>query len=172
MKLQLFALTLLVSTLGLGESLKVMGRDYTYSCGYFSSMVGDYDITFKDESLPWGTKVTLIYGWDTEQWREKPERKEWKYREEKVMKAVSPFTWSKQIETTLHSRTEAEFKKALNIVIKIEEPKQAVRYFNGGSPWGFFRTEVGNPSKAPCIDRDKKKPEFYDRRLEVVTRRD
>lgn len=135
-------------------------------------MVGDYDITFKDESLPWGTRVTLIYGWDTDQWREKPERKEWKYREEKAMKAVSPFTWSAQVSTTLHSRTEAEFKKGLDLVIKIEVPNERARYYNGGSAWGFFRTEVGNPSKTPCVDRDKKKPEFYERHLEIVTRRD
>ncbi len=170
-KLKWLGLFMIVSSAGMAETLKVMGREYVYSCGYFSAMVGDYDVTFKDESLPWGTKLTLIYGWNVEKWGHPPQNKEWMYREEVEMKSVSPFNWSTQIEATLHARTSSEYRNGLNLVVKVEVPNRGVRYYNGGSELGFFQTEVGAPGKAPCINRDNVKPDFSERHLKVITRK-
>jgi len=163
---------MLASSFGMaGDELKVMGRDYVYSCGYFSAMVGDYDVTFEDTTLPWGTKVTLIYGWDVEYWNHPPKYKSWSYREEKEMKSIAPYKWAVSLETQLHGRTSNEYKQALDLVVKLEIPgRPAPVYYNGGTKWGYFQTEVGNTSKAPCVDRDKKKPEMYQRLLKVVNK--
>ncbi len=147
-----------------------MGRDYVYSCGYFSSMVGDYDVTFEDTSLPWGTKVTLIYGWDIEYWNHPPKHKTWSYREEKEMKPIAPYKWAVSLETQLHGRTSGEFKQGLDLVVKLEIPGRPAYFYNGGSRMGYFTTEVGNTSKTPCIGRDKKKPDMYQRYLKVVSK--
>ena len=162
--------TLVVASVGMSADLRVMGRDYVNSCGYFSAMNGDYQVTYTDRTLPWGTKVTAIYGWDVEHWNHPPKTIEWQDREEKEMKAISPFVWGLDISTQLHSRSSNQFKKALDLTIKIQVPNEPVRYFNGGTTWGFFQTEVGNTSKAPCVGRDRAKPEFYERVLSVVKR--
>jgi len=164
----ILGLALVASVFGSAEELKVSGRDYVLSCGYFSSMQGEYDITFKDESLPWGTKVTLISGWDVERWGHPPTYRTWSYREEKEMKSVSPYTWSTRLEAQLHGRTTSEYRQALDMVVKVEVPNQAPKFYNGTSRWGYFQIEVGNTSKAPCVNRDGKKPEFADRLVKVI----
>ena len=151
--------------------LRVRGRDYVHSCGYFSAMNGDYEVTFSDRTLPWGTKVTVIYGWDVDYWNHPPKTVEWQYREEREMTAVAPFTWRADIATQLHARTNNQFKKALNLVIKLQIPNEPDRYFNGGSTWGFYQMEVGSTSPAPpCVGRDGKKPEYHECVLQIVKR--
>lgn len=157
MKKLLFGLLLGFYCFG-AEQISTWGRTYTCYCGYFTHGAGEFDVTFQNKDLPWGTKVWLIAGWGGTRFQDA--RFDWRYRNEIEMSAVAPFTWQAKVQKTLHERTSSESLDRFQFVFKVEVPQRPPYWVNGGSStWGYFevRSEL---YLGPCIRNDDDKPKL------------
>ncbi len=158
MKLAIGIYLTLASALGLAAEVKVEGRDYSYSCGYFTSMVGDYRLYLRDTGLPWGTKVTTVTGWSGQV--AYGSQFEWEHRREVPAQAVAPYVWRADVSGTLAQRSSPWRRTGLDFVFKVELPTGQVRWINGGDSWSFFKVGIGGSSAGNCIRHDDEKPGF------------
>lgn len=157
--------TVALTSIAQATQVQVWGRDYTYSCGYFSSIEGEYDITLRDDTLPWGTEVTLVTGWSA------PGFFEWRERREIPARSVSPFTWRAHVSGTLAYRSGAERRTHLDFVFKVTLPDGTVRWINGGNgSWSFFRVHVLGNTVSNCVGGGKPKPPMTQKNHTVVHR--
>lgn len=168
MKFSKFFLLLVTSSVFTwGADISVMGRNYTRSCGYFTTVEADVIVTFKDFSLPWGSEVTLVSGWGgREGFPEK--RFEWRDREEKLARATAPYTWTTNLKKTLHSRSEAVFRDTLNFVFKVSVPGRSPYFLNGGTPWGFYSSVIAENGPGDCVSGLENLPEFRAIEVKVI----
>lgn len=152
-----------------GSELSVRARNYTHSCGYFTSQRGDVELSYRDTTLPWGTSISVVTGWEgREGFPEK--RFTWKDREELSAQATAPYTWTLKLSKVLHERTEACLRDSLNFVLKISVPGSQPRYENGGSPWGYYRIRLLEFGMGQCVSSDTDLPEFRPFTVETVER--
>ncbi|MSP19515.1 MAG: hypothetical protein EXR74_08095 [Bdellovibrionales bacterium] len=166
MKLGAFLLVFFTLSV-LGSEIAVKGRDYTFSCGYFTSIQGDLSVAFTDTTLAWGTTVSLIAGWEgREGFPEK--RFAWKERAEILAKSTAPFTWTADLTKVLHERSKAELKDTLNFVIKVTAPGRAPEYINGGSPWGYYRARLITNGPGRCVNNINDLPDYRSLVLETI----
>lgn len=150
-------------------NITVKSRNYTLSCGYFTSVQADVEVSFQDLSLPWGTEVTLVTGWaGRENFPEK--RYEWKERKEFLTRATAPYTWATSIHKVLHNRSEANFRDTLNFVFRISSPGRAPYFVNGGSTWGFYSARLVENSPGRCVSGLNDLPSFLETTVETVTK--
>lgn len=164
----IFALFLTTTHLW-GFDLKVLGRNYTFSCSHYTSVQGDVVLSFTDNSLPWGTTVSFVTGWEGREGF--PEsRFEWRDREEHLATAKAPYTWQLKLSKVLHQRSHASLKDTLNFVVKIQTPGRPDTYLNGGSPWGFFKTRLIENTPGQCVTGLEGLPELSSLAVESVRR--
>ncbi len=169
MNLKLFLTLILTATSSWAFDIQAQGRNYTFVCGYFTSVQGDVVLTFKDSTLPWGSSVVFITGWEgREGFPEK--RFEWRERKELLAPATAPYTWSIKLTQVLHERSKAQFKDTLNWVIKVIIPGQPDRYLKGESPWGFYRVRLVENSPGRCVTGLDDLPNFSNLAIETVDR--
>ncbi len=146
-----FLTFLFLSLPAMAADIQVWGRQFTNSCSYYTLTWGDYDLTFRDTSLPWGTKVTAVvafagyktsngqkYGFSWDRDRSIP------------MQAVSAHTWRARKSETLHSRGHDFNFTALQFIFKVESPGRAAYFVNGGSSWGHFEVDL-TAGTNPCV---------------------
>ena len=164
----LLALFLSTTTLW-GFELKVSGRNYTLSCQHFTSVQGDVLLNFTDTSLPWGSEVAFVTGWEGREGF--PERRfDWTEREEWFATATAPYTWTLKLSKVLHERSHAHFKDTLNFAVKVISPGRTPYYLNGGSSWGFFKTRLVNQTPGRCVSGLDDLPEFKELIIETIRR--
>lgn len=169
MNLKLYLALILTATSSWAYEIKALGRNYTFSCGYFTSVQGDVVLSLKDTSLPWGTSVTFITGWEgREGFPEK--RFDWRERKELLATATEPYTWSLKLTQVLHERSHADFRDTLDFVVKIKSPGQPDRYLNGDGNWGFFRAILVESEPGRCVTGLENLPDFIELPIETVHR--
>lgn len=137
----------------LAADVQVWGRSFTSSCSYYTSTWGDYDLTFRETALPWGSKVTAVvaFGGYRAVGGGNNQYFSWDRNREMPMSPVAPFTWRVRKSETLASRSSNLFFTHLKFIFKVEAPGKAAYYVNGGSSWGHFQVEaVQHPT--PCVD--------------------
>lgn len=176
MKPFLFVLTLFVtlaSVAGEGEYLALSGRSYTNSCGYYSNTMGDYKVRFQSVRLPWGSKVTLIYGWKGYKTEGNGinQNFNWAYRTETEMNAVAGWTWETTVkDVVLHSRSHNQFLTGIQFVLKLEVPGRDVRYVKGTTHAPSYFQAPAQLYGNPCVDATRPLPEFVSVEFHVVER--
>ncbi|MFM8314349.1 MAG: hypothetical protein ACKOA8_08700 [Deltaproteobacteria bacterium] len=149
--------------------LSVQGRNYTLSCGYFTSVQADLEVSFRDTTLPWGSSVTLISGWaGREGFPEK--RYEWREKQETAAQATAPYLWTIKLHKVLHERTEANFRDTLNFVFKVSIPGRTPYFVNGGSSWGFYSTKINSKGLGPCVNGSEELPALSELEVETLQR--
>lgn len=142
-----------------GSDITVFGRNYTFSCGYFTSVQADVKVTFHDMNLPEGSQVTLMTGWSGRQGF--PEtRFEWQEKETLMMKASSPQTWSATLTKVLHERTEAKFRDTLNFVFRVAVPGKQPFFLTGKNDETFYSVRLVENSPGRCVHGLDDLPEF------------
>ncbi len=137
------------------EELSVWGRAYHHSCGYYSSTYGDAHITYKNENLPWGSKVNIIYGLEgiTSEHRS-GEAIDWYNRQWTEAHAIDKWTWKAEISVGLHYRSSPRHFDTLDFVVEVILPDGHVFYDNGSlSVWGFYKARF--PSQIACLRGDE-----------------
>lgn len=152
----------LVAVSSHGAEVEVYARHFTHSCGYYSSTYGESDVTFRDRNLGWGTKVTLVHGWEgyvhTGGGPYSVRREfTWRDQGESVMESVAPFTWRTRIGRTTHTRSSAQFIEGFDFVFKVEAEGRTY-YVNGGnSSRDYYRANLTDPPHhKPCVRGDER----------------
>ncbi len=165
--------TAISSHAGEGEHLALYGRSYTNSCSYYSNTSGDYRVVFQSVKLPWGTKVSLIYGWKgyNALGAGNNQNFDWAYQSEMPMRATAGWTWQADLTSVgLHSRSSNQFLTGLQFVLKLEVPGQAIRYVKGSSTPQAYLMAPALLYGSPCVDASHPLPEFRQVDFHIVER--
>jgi hypothetical protein len=150
----------------------IQGRSYSTSCSYYTKTIGDFLIQYNNYSLPWGTRVFLIYGADgyTVQYGPIPPREiklNWQNKKEIEVHTFSDFAWGADISLTLHERTNPDMFNGLDFVFRIVLPNGTVYYDNGGaSDYGYYVANLLMQG-SPCTSSERSLPHFDTLNLEV-----
>lgn len=157
------------SVLHASPEVQVWSRGYISSCGYYSGTFEDFDITFRDSALPWGTTVTAVIGFagydalgggSTRPF-------DWDRNREVRMEGTSPFTWTGSVSDQLHSRTSARFLTSMKFVFRVHTPGAPAYYVNGGSSWGSFAVSTAVHG-SPCVDSSTGLPEKKQKEVRII----
>ncbi|AGC41772.1 hypothetical protein MYSTI_00421 [Myxococcus stipitatus DSM 14675] len=138
----MFAL-LLASTSALGGSQWVQARTVLNTCGYFSTSQAELTLTYRNDDLPWGTSVFLIYGWGGSgvDWAPAPQTVE--------APAVAPYHWGTTVTGVIRARTSTQYT-SLNYVWKVVLPDGHEFYEKGnGSTYGYYAADFSQVPM-PC----------------------
>jgi hypothetical protein len=147
-----------------GPGVSVYGRGYTDACQYYSRTEADLEISYRDEGLPWGTRVFVVHGFGEE-------GSDWSDRAEIEAKAVGPYTWRAQVSKTLHFRSSQSRIESMQFVVRAVLPDGSEQYYRGGeSTMGFFNTALPFAGSSPCLPSTGAKPAFTKLALRVVER--
>ncbi len=123
-------------------TLIAMGRVRYLYPGYYSSTMGDFAITYKNLSLPWGTTVILKFGFKQDNHYQIAD---WVDQDSMQMQAVAPYTWEGKFERQIASRGGPR-KTHLQFVAQILLPNDQILYDKGSdTPLGYYQTEA-----VPC----------------------
>ncbi len=168
-----YAASLIVAALTINSvfaaEVAVHGRGYSHSCGYYSATAGDFNVTYLNQELRWGTQVYLRYGLNGE-WSQQGTRV-WQRAAEVEMSAISGYTWSGKVTVSLGSRGSAEAYDALAFVVRVVLPDGS-QFFEKGSqgPQGYFMARLAPvfSMSFPCVDETHAKPEFQKLTPELV----
>lgn len=164
-------LLLLLSVTGFASQIEIRGRSYVMTCGYFSSVEGDFEVQFEDRNLPWGTRVFLVTALSGEELLDR-EPINWHQRKEIEMKASAAFTWKTSFARQLHARSSSIAYTKVVFVFRIESPGQAPLWDNGGTLRGYYQSSVWKPGTAPCASSQTDKPDFRPLAFEIVRKDD
>ena len=143
---------LLTSTTALAGEQWVHARAILNSCGYFSNAQVEVTLSYRNQDLPWGTSVFLIYGWGggtsstAFDWAPQPQTVE--------APATAPYHWGTKVTTIFRARSSTEYS-SINYVWKVVLPDGNVFYEKGnGSTYGYYAANFsGIP--VPCVNDGK-----------------
>ncbi|MCE9671665.1 hypothetical protein LY474_28045 [Myxococcus stipitatus] len=131
---------LFTSTSAFAGSQWVEARTVLNTCGYFSTAQAEVTLTYRNDDLPWGTSVFLIYGWggSTFDWAPAPQTVE--------VPAVAPYHWGTKVTSVIRARSSTEYT-SINYVWKVVLPDGHEFYEKGnGSTYGYY---AANFSQVP-----------------------
>jgi hypothetical protein len=140
--------------LSLGSS-KVLGQQSGYRSNgtpfncYNGGTVA-FDVTYKNQSLPWGVKLSLWRGMAGEEWCGGCEPPyygtfDWNDHQVDAMPATGPYVWSVHTESYGYGSNAGGRFTEMKFVVRIEMPDGSIRWDNGGSNWGYYRVLVPDP---------------------------
>ncbi len=126
-------------TLANASQIEVSGRAYSATrCGYFSTSLSDFDISYENKDLPWGTNVTLIYGF-----RDSFSKKAWQFQGEIQIPATYHYTWGTSLHDVVVDSRGYFSLSDIQFVFKIRLPDGKIVWDNGGkSSLGFYQAEI------------------------------
>lgn len=159
------------------SEVKLQGRGYTHSCGYFSNSAADFSITYRNYDLPWGSRVFVKYGFGgfmqiSDNYGGHRELFEWAYPNEIEASSVAPYTWTITLpETTTHDRSSNQWLNALQFVVKVQFPDHREIIEHGSnSTWGFFESKFNYSDVSNCVGPDHPKPDMQEMELTPIIR--
>ena len=157
MKLLFALLAISIAQSSMAANLSTLVRTYTHSCGYYTNTTADFRITYKNLEIPWGTRITLIYGFSN--LSDKGYEVDWQYRKEQEMSAIDAYTWSTELSETIHTRSSAPGYDHLVFILKVIFPDGSVFYEQGSQrPWSYYQLEI--PRDPTCITTNKDFPPY------------
>lgn len=151
-------------------SVSLQARGYTSSCAYYSQTSADFEVRYRDETLPWGTKVSVVFGFGGINQYERS-RFDWMDRFEQPAEAMAPYTWSAVFSKVLHHRSSPQVLEGIQLVLKVSYPSGREDYVRGnGSLMGFYEANLPFVGQSPCLDSSEKKPVFIQLPMTSVSR--
>jgi hypothetical protein len=149
------ALVLLsVSSSALASETWAEGRKVMRSCEYASSYEVEVTVSYKNDTLPSGASVSLVYGWDggyySHDWEQRPPF-DWLWRQTVAATPGAPFTWSATVRGTTSTRTGTQYYANLDYVWKVVLPGGTEFYDKGNNPstWGYHAAVLEGMA-SPC----------------------
>ena len=123
----IFALSLL-GTNALASQSWVNARSYSSNnCGYATTVLADFQITYKNEQLPWGTQIILHTGFH-ESYRDVY----WTHPENTLMNAVDSYQWQARLnQETISARGNFHYN-FIEFVFEIILPDGSRNFDNAG----------------------------------------
>jgi hypothetical protein len=159
------------------SEIRLQSRSYVDSCGYYSHSAADFSFNYRDISLPWGSRVSIIYGFGGYHSSPGPNSGgyspgfEWADRNEVEATAIAPYTWGVAISKTLHERSSDRFLDAIQFIVRIRLPdgREVVEHGND-SPGGFLTSSFQFLETSDCVDQDHPVPDLQDAQIDSVFR--
>lgn len=131
------------------KSIKLDGR-IMESCGYFSAWNGEFNLTYFNNALPWGTKVEAVYGFHGWTSESNGQTRDWIITRTSELKAVSPYTWAIRLAEPVAVRSERWFDQ-LQFAIKYTLPGGDSFYDKGSnSSFGYYSADILSDSGHGC----------------------
>lgn len=125
----------------------------------------DFNVTYVNRSLPWGVRLNLVrafsgqstcFGCDPVA----TTHYDWIYEEVEPMASSGPWTWSTHT-TESRNLVQEDSLQYFKFVVRIEMPDGSVRWDNGGSSWGYYRTQIPAPVCDPSWTPWEENPGSY-----------
>jgi hypothetical protein len=140
---------LFTSSSALASETWAEGRKVLHSCIYASSYEAEVTLSYRNYTLPWGTSVSLIYGWGGTVLNGGPF--DWENTQTLAVSASAPYTWSATVRGTTSTRSSPKYYEHIDFVWKVVLPNGTEFYEKGnGSTWGYYAADVNN-MPAPCV---------------------
>jgi len=163
-----FLVFFFLSLPAMAADIQVWGRQFTNSCSYYTLTWGDYDLTFRDTTLPWGTKVTAVVAFAGNRMvNGVPQLFSWDRSRYISMEAASAFTWRARKSEELHSRSHDTTFTRLQFIFKVEAPGRAAYFVNGGSSWGHYEVDLTRTT-IPCVTSGGELPRMVQFPISVI----
>jgi len=153
-------------------SLSLKARGYTSSCAYYTQTSADLEVRYRDETLPWGSTVSVIYGFGgaSPTTTGSSSRFEWTDRAELRAEANAPYTWSTRFSKVLHYRSNPKVVDSVQFVLRITYPSGKEEYIRGNdSVMGFYEASLPFVGQSPCLSVENW-PAFMEQTLRTVSR--
>jgi hypothetical protein len=167
-KIFFFAVLVLSVQSSFGSDVKVLGRSFMHSCGYYSRTSAEFQVNYTNSNLKWGSRVYLISGLSGTQYA--AQKIEWQNREEIEMKASEAFTWTVDLEKTVHERSSSPSFNEFVFVFKIVSDGGEINYDLGSDkPWSFYKTDIEREGLS-CISGSQDLPKFKSLLIQRIQR--
>ena len=144
----LAVLLVFASSSALAAETWAEGRKVLHSCVYASSYEAEVSLFYRNDTLPWGTSVVLLYGWGGS---DNGTPFDWAGRMTTPALAVAGYTWGATVRATTSTRSSPRYYEHIDFVWMVIRPDGSFFYDKGNnSTWGFYS---GNISQlpAPCV---------------------
>jgi hypothetical protein len=151
---------LLLSIAGQSQEVTAKGRRLFHSCGYFSSIEGEFEVRFKNLPVTHVQKAILHYGFGGEQadyfHNNQPpymSRFIWDVSSIKEVEFIMEPSgeWVTQFSAGLAYRSSPKHYDRLQFVIALETPNGARRYYRGSqTSMGYYEADLTKVSR-DCV---------------------
>ncbi len=149
-----------------GSAIEAWGVAVTNSCSYYTSTTGDVDVTIRDASIVWGSRVYLVSGLTSAKPLMPAFARIWDAKEEVEMQSISDFAWKARRSALLVERGRAVAYDSVSFVIKVISPMGEERYIKPSSGDSYLNATF-DLSTAECR-RDGQQPAMNSMKLKAV----
>lgn len=143
---------LCVSATAFAGETSARARAVTYSCGYYSSQEAEVELSYRNYDLPWGTWVTLIYGWGGKVLAggdAPPNYFAWENTSAKEAPATAPWTWGTTVRSQIAARSSPKYYEQVDFVWEVHLPDGSVFYEKGNtSALGSYKADFSGVPNA------------------------
>lgn len=138
---------LLTSSSALAGEQWVKARTVLNTCGYFSTSQAELTFSYRNQDLPWGTSVFLIYGWGG---TSGTTPFDWAPAAVTVeAPATAPYHWGTTVTGVIRARSSTSYT-SINYVWKVVLPDGSEFYEKGnGSTYGYYAADFSQVPM-PC----------------------
>jgi hypothetical protein len=134
-------------------SIQAWGRLYTASCSsYYTSTSADLDVTVRDHSIGWGSKVYLESGL-TNVASSEGRTTSWDSPTSVEMKSVDQYTWKATRTAKMVERGHSNSHDSIGFVIRVVDQANQKRYIKPSSGNSYLRATF-NMGQAQCQSPD------------------
>jgi len=150
------ALSLLsVSSSALASETWAEGRKVLRSCEYGSAYEVEVTVSYKNDTLPSGSSVFLVYGWDGGYLNyDGQNRPPFDWLGQQTVQATAgaaPFTWSATVRGVTSTRTGQQYFENLDYIWKVVRPDGTVLWDKGNNPTALgYHAAILQGMPAPC----------------------
>jgi hypothetical protein len=139
MKNLLIILLISITSSAFASEIKVSGKAYdSKQCRYYWQSLADFNLSYLNDKLPWGSSVALMYGF-----HDRFHNQYWTSQDEIKMNSISSFTWATEISKKVVNQKGSFNYNYLEFVFKITLPNGKIIYDNGGlEPMGYYGVPV------------------------------
>jgi hypothetical protein len=145
---------LFASSSALASETWAQGRKVLSSCDYAYAYSVEVTLSYKNDTLPSGSSVFLVYGWDGGYLNYDGQNRppfDWDFRQTVAATSSGPFTWSGTVSAVTSTRTGTLYYSNLDFVWKVVRPDGSEFYDKGNaSTWGYYAAVLDGTMQAPC----------------------
>lgn len=141
------------------DQVRVEGRAYTHSCGYYSNSEAELMIEFRPYSLPQYARVFIDFGWMGED-RSTGESFTWKEKNSAELEKNSFNRWQVSLSQITAERSSPLFLTGLHFVFRVQVPGSDPQIFGGVEEGDEYFVRLPRLENTPCVSSKTTLPDF------------